>query len=576
MDARLFREVKSARIFLLLAVLLGLAGTGATILQMRFLSEAVSRVFLGGGTLRQVTLTLVLLLGAVVARAALAWGREVVGRRGAIAVKSALRERLFSHVVRLGPAYTRNESTGEVASTAVEGIERLDAYFGSYLPQAALSALVPLTIAGYLFTVDWISALLLLATAPIIPILMVAVGKYSERHIQRQWETLSRMSAYFLDVLQGLPTLKALGRSREESRTVERVGEAFRRRTMKVLRYAFASGLVLEFMVSIAIAVIAVELGVRLLRGDIAFQPAFLVLLLAPEFYRPLRELGTSRHAGMEGKAAAERIFEILDTPLPERSGGEAGWEPPAGAPRIELKDVSFSFPDARRPALEKVNLTLEPGTTTALVGRSGAGKSTLASLLLRFLDPEEGEILACGTPISKFPAARWREHVSLVPQRPYLFYGSVLENIRLARPRASREEVERAAELAGADGFIRTLPDGYDTQLGERGARLSGGEAQRIAIARAFLKDAPVLILDEPTSSLDPESETAIREAVERLRAGRTTLVIAHRLNTVYRADGIVVLDAGRVVEQGTHEELVRRGGLYAELVGAPEEVRP
>ena len=573
MDRELFRQVKSARKFLALAVVSGLLVTFATIAQMTLLSEVVSRIFLGGQSLGRVEELILFLLGAVVVRAGLVWVREVVSQRGAILIKTELRERFFARLMKLGPAFTKNERTGELVSTAVEGVERLDAYFGRYLPQVALSALVPLSIFLYLMPVDWISGLLLLGTAPVIPILMIAVGKHAETHIQRQWRSLSRMSAYFLDTLQGLTTLKVFGLSVSEGEIVANVGERFRKKTLKVLRYAFVSGLVLEFTVSIAIAVVAVELGIRLLRGDIAFQPAFLVLLLAPEFYRPLRDLGVSRHAGMEGKAAAERIFEVLNTAAPsDASSSDA--KVPVGSLDIELSRVSFTYPDAPRPALSGVSLTLPAGTTTALVGRSGAGKSTLVNLLLRFMEPESGEIRANGVGISELAVEGWRERVALVPQRPYLFYGSVLENIRLAKPEAGREEVERAAELAGAAEFIRRLHEGYETGIGERGARLSGGEAQRIAIARAFLKDAPLLILDEPTSSLDPESERVVRRAVERLAEGRTTLIIAHRLNTIYDADRIAILDAGRVADVGAHAELVERSKLYAALVSAPERV--
>jgi ATP-binding cassette, subfamily C, bacterial CydD len=303
--------------------------------------------------------------------------------------------------------------------------------------------------------------------------------------------------------------------------------------------------------------------------GNMPFEEAFLVLLLAPEFYRPLRELGVHRHAGMEGSAAADRIFEILSTPVLARQGsGTHG--PFTNEPTIAFSGVGYTYPGSDHTALSGLTLTLEAGKRTALVGRSGAGKSTLVNLLMRFVDPESGTIRANGVEITDMSVKTWRENVALVSQRPHLFYGSVLENISLARPEANREEVERAAELAGATEFIRRLPDGYTTEIGERGARLSGGEAQRIAIARAFLKDAPVLVMDEPTSSLDPESERLIQSALNRLSRGRTVLIIAHRLNTVYRADRIAVLEDGRLAETGTHRELIQRSGLYASLVNA------
>lgn len=552
--------------------MLGILVAVATIAQMVFLSKVVDRVFLRGADLEEVSALLLSLLGAVVVRAGLLWLREITAQQGAIRVKSELRERLFAHILRLGPAYTKGERTGELATTATEGIEKLEAYFSRYLPQVALSAFVPLLVALYVLPLDWASSVLLLITAPVIPVLMVLVGSYAEEHLQHQWSALSRLGASFLDALQGLPTLKIFGRAPEEREKVAAASEEFRERTMKVLRYAFISGFVLEFMTAMAIALVAVALGVRLVSGDMPFEVAFLVLLLAPEFYKPLRELGTHRHAGMEGKAAAERIFEILETSVPVRAGAEALGQLPDEL-TIKFSSVGYTYPGNERGALSDLTLTLPAGTRTALVGRSGSGKSTLVNLLLRFMEPQSGKITANGVPIAEMPAEAWRENLALVPQRPHLFYGSVLENIRIARPGASQEEVERAAELAGAE-FIRRLSQGYDTQIGERGARLSGGEAQRVAIARAFLKNAPVLIMDEPTSSLDPESERLIRAALERLALGRTVLVVAHRLNTVYKADQIVVLDDGRLVEMGTHDALIRGDGLYARLVNAYKDV--
>jgi ATP-binding cassette, subfamily C, bacterial CydD len=568
MNRELLRQIKPARIFLVCTIALGMLGAVATIAQMLFLTLVVEGVLLAGESLEGVRTLLLLLLGAVVLRSGLLWLREIVAQRGAVRVKSELRERLFAHLMRLGPSYTGGERTGELAATAVEGVERLDAYVGRYLPQMAVSIFVPLLIFAYLLSVDPISAVLLLATAPAIPVLMVLVGSHAKEHMQSQWAALSRMSAHFLDVLQGLPTLKIFGRGATERERVAEVSDEFRERTLKVLRYAFLSGFVLEFIATLSIALVAVALGVRLLIGNIPFEAAFLVLLLAPEFFRPLRELGVHRHAGMEGKTSADRIFEILNTSAPTRkaSGTETR---PSGRLSIEFNDVGYGYPGSEQPALSGIELTLPAGTCTALVGRSGAGKSTLVNLLVRFLDPDTGRITANGIPIDELSAEDWRENVALVPQRPYLFYGSVLENIRLAHPDATREEIERAAELAGASEFIERLPRGYDTEVGERGVRLSGGEVQSVAIARAFLKDAPLLIMDESTSSLDPESERLIGDALVRLMRDRTVLVIAHRLNTVYRADRIAVLQAGRLAETGTHAELIERGGPYARLVG-------
>ena len=567
MNRELFRKVGSARLHLGATVVLGFVAAAVTVLQMVLLAKVVDQVFLKGAGLAGVRNLLILLLVAAVGRAVLLWTREVVAQGGAVRVKSELRGRLFAHVLRLGPAYAGGERTGELATTATEGIERLEPYFARYLPQVYLSAFIPLLVAGYILPRDLSSGILLLMTAPVIPVMMVLVGGYAEEHMQRQWTALSRMGGHFLDSLQGLPTLKVFGRSSAEQSYVAAVGEEFRRRTMKVLKFAFLSGLVLEFMTAVAIALIAVTLGVRLVSGNMAFEEAFVVLLLAPEFYRPLRELGVHRHAGMEGKAAAERIVEVLDTLTPVAGGPDNPVETRNGL-TVEFSGVGYVYPGGKSPALSGVTLELPAGTRTALVGRSGSGKSTLVNLLLRFLDPDEGSITANGLPVAQMLVEDWRANLALVPQRPHLFYGEILENVWMARTGASRAEVEEAAALAGCEEFVRRLPAGYETQIGERGLRLSGGEAQRLAIARAFLKDAPLIVMDEPTSSLDPESEEIVRTALERLSEGRTVLVVAHRLNTVYTADRIAVLENGRLVEQGTHAGLRDQDGPYGPIV--------
>jgi ATP-binding cassette subfamily C protein CydD len=461
-------------------------------------------------------------------------------------------------------------------ATASEGIERLDPYISRYLPQIYLSVLAPLLILLFIFPLDWSSAVLLLITAPIIPLLMFLIGSYAEQHMQRQWLALSRMSAHFLDVIQGLTTIKLFGREMAERERIARISEGFRTKTMQVLRIAFLSGGVLEFMTTAAIGLVAVTLGIRLLNRGISFEDAFLVLLLAPEFYRPLRDLGTHRHAGMEGKASAQRIAELLETPLPVQSVAATSEQRPEQSLTLTLTDLSYTYPDVAAPALQDVTLTLRSGTCTALVGRSGAGKSTLVNLLLRFLDAQGGSISVNGLPLTALPVEQWREYIALVPQRPYLFAGSVAANIRLARPAASFEEIERAAEQAGAMEFIQHLPQGFETEIGEQGGRLSAGQLQRLALARAFLKDAPLLILDEPTSHLDPESEALFRRSLERLLPGRTALIIAHRYNTIANADQVAVLDAGRLVECGSPASLLADDSTFARLVESQREELP
>nr|BBH93564.1 thiol reductant ABC exporter subunit CydD [Thermogemmatispora argillosa] len=573
MEKQILRNCTAARWPLALSVVAGLLALLATVGQMALLSWIVARVFLGRAGLQQVAAALIALLLMICLRAGLVWLREFWARRAGHRVKSQMRRRLFAHLLQLGPLFVRGERSGELVATLNEGCERLETYVARYLPQTVWSLVIPLLLLAIIWPLDHLSAVLLLITGPVIPILMIAVGSYSQKHIQRQWTTLARLSAHFLDTIQGLVTLHLFGRSGAQEARVAHLSEEYRRRTLKVLRYAFLSGAVLEFMTMLAIGLIAVFLGVRLLNREIPFEQAFLVLLLIPEFYRPLRELGTQYHAGMEGRVAAKRMLEILAAtpPVKEPTAAPSASALPVAPLTITCEQVTCRYADSERPALQNLTFTLPAGSCTALVGRSGAGKSTLVNLLMRFMEIESGAILVNGLPLDRLPADLWREYVALVPQRPYLFSGSVRDNLRLARPEASDEEIERAAELAGAASFIHALPQGYETELGERGLRLSAGQLQRLALARAFLKQAPLLILDEPTSSLDPESETLLREALARLRRERTLLVIAHRVNTVAAADQVLVLDGGRLVEVGEPATLLGQPtSAYAQLMTA------
>jgi ATP-binding cassette subfamily C protein CydD len=548
-------------------VIFGLLAGILLIAQAYLLSQVISRVFLDDQTLHDVRFLLIGLLVIALLRAVLLWGGEVSAMLVAGPIKTTLRERLFAHLIGLGPAYTRGERSGELVNSAVNGIEELDAYFRDYLPQRYLSVLVPLSILIVIFPLDLLSGFVLLLTAPLIPVFMILIGKLANIESRRQWLTLSRMSAFFLDTLQGLTTLKLFGRSREQVQIIAQISDRFRDTTMRVLRIAFLSSLVLELLATIGTAIIAVEIGLRLLYGRLAFDEALFVLILAPEFYLPLRMLGTRFHAGISGATAAQRLFEVLDTPLPPAAGKLH--QTPERL-EIQFEDVHYAYDGGSRPALDSLTFKIEPGQRVALVGPSGAGKSTMVQLLLRFIEPDAGRITAGGLPLADIPANLWRDQIAWVPQMPYLFQASVADNIRLARPDAPLDDVKRAAALAHADSFIAAFPQNYDTMISERGVRLSGGQAQRIALARAFLKDAPLLILDEATSNLDPETEALLQDALRALLRNRTSLIIAHRLSTVYQADQIVVLDGGRVVESGTHEALLAGGGLYRRLVAA------
>ncbi len=570
-----------------------LAGVGAVvalIAQLAAVALAVAGVFLEGRTLDDVLppLSAAFLLLAV--RAVFVTLRELAARRSAERIVGALRGDLTGHLLCLGPTWLGQERSGEVGGLLVGGLETIEEYVTSYLPARWLSMVVPLLVLAVVALLDPPSVLVLLFTGPLLILLLVVIGGRTRAVTERRFLEMRTLSAFFLDILRGLPTLRMFGRSREQVENLRRVSGRYGDATMDVLGTAFQTSLVLEWGSTIAIALIAVEVGLRLLEGGIAFDRALAVLLITPEFFLPLRLLAIRFHVGTAGTAAMARAFEILDEPAmgalpapavaalaPHGRAADARATDVRAAdaraalvapPGIRFLAVSFTYPSREAPALDSVSIELPAGRSLALVGGSGAGKSTVASLVLRFIDPTVGHIEVDGRSLADIPVAAWRASLAWVPQRPHLFTGSIADNIRLARPEAGDEAVVEAARAADAAAFISRLPLGYETAVGEAGVRLSGGQRQRIAIARAFLRDAPLLVLDEATSYQDEASEQAIREAIERLSMGRTVLVIAHRLRLAERAHRVVVLEAGRVVESGAPAELLAQGRAYRRLV--------
>ena len=503
-----------------------------------------------------------LLLNLYARRTAFAAGLDLSAR---------LRARLLTRAQALGPLGLRAQASGDLITRLVDGVDAVLPYFARYLPQVSTAALVPLLLALFVFPADWISGLILLLTAPLIPFFMVLVGNAAERASRQRYAQLTRLGAAFMDALGGLSTLRQLGAAERVAQRLDTDGEDYRQLTMQVLRVAFLSALVLEFFATVSIAVVAVLIGFRLLWHELPFHDGLFVLLLAPEFYLPLRALGTLRHARMDALAAAQQMAVLDDAP-PQASAPLAGGHhaPPDHAPGVRIDNVNYVHV-GRAAALRECSFELQPRRVTALVGATGSGKSTLLNLLLGFAPPESGRVLIDGIDLANLDMTQWRARIAWVPQQIHIFEGSVRDNLLLAAPRADAAVLQRAAADSGLDAVIARLPQGWDTPLGEHGLGLSGGEIQRLALARALLREhANVWLLDEPTAHLDADSAQAVERVIRTAAATRTVLLVAHRLATAQAADRVVVLRDGRVVEQGAPRELMRAQGAYAALLQA------
>ena len=542
LDPRLLRRARAARLLLATDTAIGLATALLVLLQATLLATIVARAF-RGASLDDVSGELILLVLAFAGRGLLAWGFEVAGRRAAWTVLSELRLALVERRLRAQPAALDGAESAEIAAAAVQGVDGLEAYFGRYLPQVVLACLVPVAVLGWAAWIDFESALIMLVTLPLVPLFMWLIGRYTEERTRERWHALRLLSTHFLDVVRGLPTLRAFNRSRAQGESIVEVSERYRRATMGTLRLGFLSGSVLELAATLSVALVAVTVGVRLVSGGLGLQAGLTVLILAPELYAPLRQLGAQFHASADGLAVADRMLSLLEAPPAVGAGGRLVAPNPAGAP-VRFERVSFAYPSRPELVLDELDLELLPGETVALVGASGTGKSTVANLLLRFAEPIAGRVTVGGMDLAECRTDVWRGLIAWVPQRPTIFRGTVADNIRLGFPHASQDRTREAAMLAGADHFVRGLPCGYETLVGDGGRPLSAGERRRIALARAFLRDAPFVILDEPTADLDRVSADVVAEGVERLRPGRTVLLIAHRGELAHRADRVVSLD--------------------------------
>ncbi|MFD5346167.1 thiol reductant ABC exporter subunit CydD [Streptomyces anulatus] len=538
-DPRLLHHARATRLFLAAVVALGLVGALLVIAQAMLIAEIVVGGFEGGLTVTALRTPLLLLAAVALGRALVAWLTELAAHRASAAVKSELRGRLLERAARLGPDWLTGQRTGSLVALATRGIDALDDYFARYLPQLGLAVVVPVAVLARIVTEDWVSAAIIVVTLPLIPLFMILIGWATQSRMDRQWQLLSRLSGHFLDVVAGLPTLKVFGRAKAQAESIRTITSDYRRATLRTLRIAFLSSFALELLATLSVALVAVTIGMRLVHGELDLYTGLVVLILAPEAYLPIRQVGAQYHAAAEGLSAAEEIFTVLETD-PRASGTE---DVPDTL-RLELAGVTVRHEGRAEPSLDSASLTVGPGETVALVGPSGVGKSTLLNVLLGFAVPDEGHVRVGGRDLGDLDLERWRSRIAWVPQRPHLFADTIAENVRLARPDADDEAVLTALRDAGAYDFVAALPDGVRTALGEDGAGLSAGQRQRLALARAFLADRPLLLLDEPTASLDGESEAGIVDAVRRLAAGRTVLLVVHRPALLAVADRVVTLE--------------------------------
>ncbi|GAA3515788.1 thiol reductant ABC exporter subunit CydD [Actinocatenispora rupis] len=531
-DPRLLRYARATAGHLAVLVAFGAATAALVITQAGLLADTIAGVIEHGTTLAALGTPLVLLAAVIAARAVIAWATEAEGHRASARVKSTLRRRLLAHVVDLGPAHLTDRRTGRLVTLATTGIDALDGYFAKYLPQLVLAVVVPAAILARVLPADPIAAITIAATLPLIPVFMILIGLATRAATRNRYDALTRLAHHFLDVVAGLPTLKVFGRATHQADTIRRITDRYRKSTLATLRIAFLSALVLELIATLSVALVAVGIGLRLVGGHLDLRTALLVLILAPEAYLPLRAVGTHYHASADGLTAAEEVFTVLDTPRPDT--GRAA--PPADVTDLTVDAVTVTHPDRPEPAPDAASLHLTRGHIVAVTGPSGAGKSTLLSVLLGFTPPDSGRVLVNGHDLATLDPDRWRRHVGWAAQQPYLFTGTVADNIRLGAPTAPDTDVTAAARDACLD-----VP--LDTPVGERGTGLSAGQRRRVALARAYLRHADLLLLDEPTAGLDPDTEARVLARLRTLAAGRAVLLVSHRPAALAAADTVVDL---------------------------------
>ena len=569
-DRQLWPFTDGVRLRIAWAVAVGVVAAALGIARLGLIGWLLGRVFSGAG-FAELAVPFALVAAVMVVRGAVEYYRTMVAHHTASAVQQKLRQTLYDKVVGLGPAHFGRQRTGDVILTLVEGVEQLETYFGQYLPQFFVAAVTPVLIFAFVAFLDPTIATVLLLAALATLFAPIAWHRLDQRNSRMRAREYGAFAADFLDAIQGLATLKAFGQSAARTRLLESRADALFKSTMWVLATNTLSRGITDTGIAVGAAVSLGWGAWRVAAGEMSLTVLLVVLMLGVEVFRPLRDLRILLHQGMIGRSAATGILAFLATPPSIEAtagGGEGARELDAG---VAFEDVSFAYPGSRRRAHDGLSFAVAAGERVAVVGPSGAGKSTIVNLLLRFFDPDAGTVRIGGRDIRTLAFEELRGRIAVVRQDAFLFHGTVEDNLRMGRPDATASELEAAARAANAHDFIARLPQGYATVVGERGVRLSAGQRQRVAIARALLRDAPILVLDEALSSVDAENEAVIQEALERLMAGRTTLIFAHRLSSVIDADRILVLDGGRIAESGRHAELIARDGPYRALM-APQ----
>jgi thiol reductant ABC exporter CydD subunit len=513
------------------ALIIGALSAVAIVVQAVALARAVERSLLHHATLAQVRPELVVVGGALVVRGLLALAGELAAQRTGDAVVRTLRQQLLRHTLALGPSWLAGERPGELSLTATRGLRSLHTYFARYLPQAAMAAVVPVMLLAWVASQDWLALVVVVALVVAVPITMIYFGREATRRSQRQWRRLGSLAGRFLQLIEGLPTLRAFGREAQGRREVAAATEGVRVATMRTLRVAFLSALSMDLIAGFGVGFVAMVLGLRLLWGELTLTTAMAVLLVAPEIFVPLRRAGSEFHASAEGQAAAARVLEVLDrAPATAPATVPASAPPPPVPPPgpLVIEHLTIAYPDRGAPALDGFSLHAPAGTRLALVGPSGSGKSTVLAALLGFVTPATGTRRVGDHEPADLD--RWRAHFSWLPQRPYLFAATLADNLRLGSPEATDRQLHEVLEAVGLGPLVTSLPLALQTRLGQDGLTLSAGERQRVALARALLRPAPILLLDEPTASLDPATVQQVAPAIEPWLAGRTVIVSAHQ----------------------------------------------